>query len=368
MVDISFLKKIAFPKFDFSFGRERTRFVGIDIGSDAAKVVQLKKDKERAVLETYGELKTANYFKQAASSAGGVMRFLDQDVAGMLQDVLRESNVTTRQAVLGIPSVSSFITIIDFPLMNREEVDAAIPIEAKRYVPTPLAEITMDWEIVETDEEAKRVKVLLAVVPNDVVSKYRRIAEIAKIEISAVEIESFSLVRSLLGRERGVAAIVNIGAQSTAITIADNRIIRLNSNVGRGSREITMMLARSLSIDTERAEAMKREVGFSTKPEEKEISDVITQAADALFNEIERIFSVYNRSHERKIERVVLSGGGASLAGFVDYAAQRTGLETALGNPFSMTVYPALMQPILKEAGPGFGIAVGLALRQIASW
>lgn len=367
MADISFLKKFSFPKFDFPFGREHTRFVGVDIGSDAAKVVQLKKEQDRAILETYGELKTASYFKQAATGAGGVLRFLDQDVADMLKDLIREANVTARQAILGIPSASSFITVVDFPMMSREELDAAIPFEAKRYIPTPIAEITMDWEVIEEDEASKRMRVLLVVVPNEVVDKYRRVAKLANIEISAVEVESFALIRSLLGRERGVAAIINTGVQSTTITIADNRVIRMNSNIGRGSREITNILARSLSIDEDRAESLKREIGLSTKPEEKEISDVITPVVDALFTEIERIFAVYNRSHPRGIERVVLSGGGASLAGFVDYVSQRIGLETSLGNPFSMTVYPAMMQPILKEAGSGFAVAVGLALRPIVS-
>lgn len=368
MVDIPFLKKLTFPKLDLRFfGGKGASFVGIDIGSESAKVVQLRKDQERAVLETYGELKTSHYFKRAAGTGGGFLRFLDRDIADMLKDLLRESNVSTKQAVLGIPSVSSFITVIELPPMRRDEVSAAIPFEARRYIPIPVSEVTMDWQIIEEDEATRRMKVLLVVVPHEVINKYKRIAELAKLDIQAIEIESFSLARALAGRERGVTALINIGAQSTTVTVIDNRIVRMNTNIGRGSREITIILARSLAIDEERAEALKKEVGLSTKPEEKEIADVVAPLVDAILGDAERVLMMYNRTNVRKVERIILAGGGASMAGLVDYAAKRFGLETTLGNPFAGTVYPAFMQPILKDIGPGFGVAVGLALRQIAS-
>lgn len=346
---------------------EKPSYVGIDVGSEAAKVVQLRKEQERAILETYGELKTAQYFKHISGSGGGFLRFVDQDVADMLKDLLTESNVTTRQAVISIPATSSFITAIDLPLMSREEVGTAVPFEARRYVPIPMAEVTMDWEIIEEDEQQKRLKILLAVVPNEVVNKYKRISELANLDIKAIEIESFALTRSLLGRDKGVTAIISWGAQATTVIIAENRIIKHASNIGRGSREVTLVLARSLTIEEERAEVVKREVGLSTKPEEKEIVDVITPVVDALFGEVGRVIGVYNRANIRKVERVVISGGGASMAGLVDYVSKKTGLETSLANPFALTVYPTFMQPILRDIGPGFAVAVGLALRQITS-
>lgn len=367
MVEIPFFRKFSFPKLDLHFGRPKASFVGIDIGTEAAKVVQLRKDQERAVLETYGELKTARYFKKTSGAGGGFLKFLDQDIADMLKDVLLESNVTTDQAILGIPSISSFITVIDLPLISREEAKDAVPFEARRYIPIPLAEVSMDWEVIEEDEALKRMKILIAVVPNEVVSKYKRIGELTKLDIQGFEIESFSLVRSLVGRDRGVVAVVHLGAQTTSVTIADNRVVRSSTNIGRGSHEVTLSLARSLGIDEERAEAMKKEVGLSTKPEEKEIVDIMTPVVDKLFGEIERIFAVYNRANIRKVERIILAGGGSSLGGLVDYVSKKIGLETALGNPFALTVYPAFMQPILKDIGPGFGVAAGLALRPITS-
>lgn len=368
MATFDFLKKLGLPKLDFNLGARPPSFVGVDIGSDSAKVVQLKKERERAILETYGELKSARYFqKEGAVMSGGFLGHQDQNVVDLLKDLLRESNVTSNRAVFSIPSTSSFITSVDFPFLKREEVEAAIPFEAKKYVPIPTQEVALDWQIIEEDPEEKRTVVLLAAVPNEVVAKYQRIAKLMELELEAVEIESFSLVRSLLATTTGVTALIHWGALVTTLTVVDRRAIRINHNFGRGSLEITSALARSLGLSEERTEALKKEVGLSEKPEEKETVDIITPLIDVTLGDLERVMVAYNRKAKRKIDNIVLTGGAASLKGLVDYVSRRFGLETTVGNPFQRTIFPAFLQPVLKDIAPNFGVAVGLALRQIAA-
>lgn len=366
LFDIPFLKKIQFPKFGLNLALGPASFVGIDIGSDSAKVVQLKKERERAILETYGELKTARYF-QSESGGGGFLSHSDQNVANLLTDVLRESNVTTRRAVFGIPATSSFITVVNLPLLQIEEIRSAVPFEAKKYIPIPTAEVSLDWQVLETDESEKRSSVLLVAVPNEVIAKYRRIAELEGLELAAVEVESFSIIRSLLGTDRGVTAIIHWGAVVTTVTVVDRRQIRMNHNFGRGAQEITNALARSMGITLERAEEMKRQVGLSEKPEERETTGAISPIVDSTLVDIERTLTNYNRTAKRKVEKIVITGGGASLKGLVDHVSKHFGLETVVANPFARTIFPAFLQPVLKDIAPNFSVAVGLALRQIAT-
>ncbi|OHA08393.1 MAG: hypothetical protein A3B37_01665 [Candidatus Sungbacteria bacterium RIFCSPLOWO2_01_FULL_59_16] len=366
MVTIPFLKKIEFPKFSLPFSLGPASYVGVDVGSASVKVVQLRKDRERAILETYGELKSGRYFREEGLGArGGLLRHLDQNVAELLTDVMREANVTARRVVFSIPSASSFVTVVSLPLLSRDELRAAIPYEAQRYVPIPVGEVALDWQIIEEDPQARRVSILLAAVPKEVVSKYQRIADSLKLTLEAVEIESFAAARALLAADRGVTALIQWGALVTILTIVEERVIRMNHNFGRGSREITVALARSLSISEERAETIKREVGLSTKPEERGVAEVIAPQVDSILSDLERMMIVYNRQAKRKVEKIVMTGGGANLVGLVDHVARRFGLETTTGNPFARTVYPAFLQPLLKEIGPTFAVAVGLALRQI---
>lgn len=364
MVNIPFLKKFTLPDLDLKFIKPVSSFVGIDIGGSSIKVLELKKEKDRAVLETYGELKTAGYFKHGGVG-GGVLRYLDSEIAEAVSDVLKESNVGTAAANFSIPATSAFITLFELPRLKLEDIQSAIPFEAKKYIPVSLSEVSIDWEIIDEKDQDK-VRVLLVAVPNDVINKFKRVAELAHLGIQALEVDSFSLARSLVGRDKAVTMIINIGAPSTTMVIVDG-VLRLSHNIDSGSAEITRVLAQGLSVTPERAEAFKRNIGLSNKPEEKEIADIITPIIDSIFQEASRAMATYTRSHNKKIERIMLAGGGANLYGLVDYTAQTFGVETVKANPFNRVVYPAFMQPILRDIGPAFSVAVGLVLRAISS-
>lgn len=365
MPAFDFLKKLKLPPLELKLMGRSPSVCGIDIGSESVKVVQLKKERERAILETYGELKSERYFNEPGVRT--LLQYRDEELRGLLTDVLREANVTTHRAVLAVPSASSFITLIHLPFLSEDEIRSAIPFEAKKYVPIPTAEVLLDWQIVGEDRARGRVEVLLVAVPQEVIAKLKRVAELAELEPEGLEIESFSLARSLLGGELGCAMVLNWGAVTTGLTIAVGRQIRLNHNVGRGSREITSTLSKSLGVTIERAEDMKKQVGLSEKPEERAIRDTIAPFIDSTLADAERILSAYNRSAERKVEKIYLAGGGANLLGLVDYVSKHFGLETAIGNAFARTMFPAFLQPLLREIAPGFAVAVGLALRPITS-
>lgn len=369
MVTIPFLKKITLPKFSFRFMEGKpSRIVGVDIGAHSAKVVQLRYERERAVLETYGELINSGYLKTTDTAyASGFLRYTDKEIATLLKDIVRESRVTAKDAVVAIPSGSSFITSISLPLVQRKEIDRAIPYEARKYIPIPISEVVLDWEILETDAEQNAYQVLIVAVSKEVISKFRRVLESASLVPRALEVETFSMIRSLIGHDPAPTAIINIGHVATALTIVDRTQLRLSRNFGQGSREITHILERGLGVTTERAEAMKKEIGLSTEVENKEIASIISPIIEVLLSEVERSIALYNRKSSRKIQKINLTGGGSNLNGLIVYMSSRLGLEVTQGNPFSRIVTPAFMQPILREIGPSFSVATGLALREIAT-
>lgn len=345
--------------------------VGIDVGVSSVKVVQLKKDQERAILETYGELRTGPYLKSSEGEiGGGFLRFLDSQIVEMLKDILREANVTARQAVAAVPAVSSFVTLVHVPTKDKGEVAKAIPFEARKYVPIPISEVALDWQIIDEGDEAsdeEKTRVLLVAVPREVISKFERVFKAVEIRLKSLEVETFSLVRSLIAHDKSVTALINIGSQSTTIAVVDRGVVMLSHNIERGSNELTNALSRGLGITAERADAFKREIGLSDRPEDREISSVMSPLIEILFSEIERIANAYNRGTPRKIEKIDLTGGGSRLKGLIDYTAKRFGIETIQGNPFRRVTYPPFMQPILKDLGPAFSVAVGLGLHDITS-
>lgn len=367
MINIPFLKKINIPKLSLFFlGGHVGKVVGVDIGMFSTKVVQLRYESERAILESYGELLNEKYFKQSSGMGGGFLRYTDKDVAQLIKDVFAESNITSKDAVFSIPAASGFVIKISLPRISPREVASAIPYEARKYIPIPISEVVLDWDIVNT-EQGDSTEVLLVAVPREVVEKYKRIAELAGVNPRALEVETFSLVRSLVGHDPTPTAIVNFGFRSTTLAIVDEAKLRVSHSFDRGANELTKALERGLNVNTERAEAIKRDIGLGERVEDKEINSVMVPFLQTLLGEIERLVDMYNRKSPRKIQKMNLTGGGSELKGLVELCATHFGLEVTRGNPFARVVSPAFMQPILREIGPYFSVAVGLALHEITN-
>ncbi|MDP2676451.1 MAG: pilus assembly protein PilM [bacterium] len=384
MADISFFKNIGFGKKFTLWSKGAKSITGIDLGLSSVKIVQLRREKERAVLETYGELSTGPY---SGLSVGQATQLVDEKIVEMLKDLIKESGVTAKDVVLSIPLRSSFVTLIKVPFMSDAEINQMVPYEARKYIPVPIDEVVLDWwaipegfvqtkesgpepdgnepEQPEMEEKKRTVAILLVAIHKETITKYKEIMEKVGLSVRALEIEVFSIARSLLARELAPILLVDFGASSTKITVVDYGIVRSSHGIDRGSQDITMTISRALGIDFTRAEEMKREIGLSLRPEHREVHGVIEPMLNHVFSNALRVMQDYQRRHNRSVNRVILIGGGAKMYGLVDYAVKKFGIETTLGDPFRRIQYPAFLQPVLKEIGPSFAQAIGLAIREL---
>lgn len=382
MVDVSFFKNIGFGKKISLWSKNVKSVVGIDLGLSSVKIVQLRREKERAVLETYGELAGGPY---SGLSIGQAVQLVDEKIVEMLKDLIKESGITAKDVVLSIPLRSSFVTLIKVPLMSDAEINQMVPYEARKYIPVPIDEVVLDWwaipeGFVQTKEgdspsdesiepghngQKRTVSILLVAIHKETIAKYKTIMESVGLSVRALEIEVFSIARSLLARELAPILLVDFGASSAKITVVDYGIVRSSHSIDRGSQDITMTISRALGIDFTRAEEMKREIGLSLRPEHREVHGVIEPMLNHIFSNALRVIQDYQRRHNRSINRVILVGGGSKMYGLVDYAVKKFGIETTLGDPFRRVQYPAFLQPVLKEIGPSFAQAIGLAIREL---
>jgi type IV pilus assembly protein PilM len=367
-MDISFFKSLQSPGFSL-FKREKS-ILGIDIGAASVKLVQIRLSDERAVLETYGELSTGPY---ASKNIGQGVRLMGGKATEIVQDLIRETGATANEAIVAMPLHNSFVTTVEIPKMQNKDLKTVMQYEARRYIPIPLAEVVIDWwqvpDIGQNEEGTiatparTSTQVILVAVTKDLLEKYRSIIKNANLNVAAFEIELFSSIRSVIGRERSGVLIVDFGAISTKMAILDQGIIRANHGIERGMQNITTALSESLGIGFERAEILKREIGLSSRAEHQEVMKVMTPLLDFMLIEIERFVVGHTRRHKGVVSKIFLVGGGALLPGLSDYMVKKFGVEVIIGNPFSRLEYPAFFQPVLKEIGPSFSVAVGLALR-----
>ena len=367
-MDISFFKN-AIQSHGFSLLRKNS-VLGVDIGSASVKIVQLRLENEKAILETYGELATGPY---TGGKVGQAAKLNDKKASEIIADVVRETGAQAKHAAIGIPLRNSFVTMVEMPPLSDEELKEAMQYEARRYIPIPVSEVVIDWWRMPEEKQPRAdgqvfsknvtAKLLLVAVPKDVVEKYKRIVTDAGLEPTAFEIETFSMIRSIISREHSGVVVVGFGAVTTKMTILDKGIIRASHSFDKGFQDMTIALSQSLGVDFERAETIKREVGLSSKPEHQGILKVITPLVDYILIEVERFAMGYSRKYGVPIAKIYIAGGGASLNGFVDYMVKKFGIEILVANPFSKVEYPAFFQPVLREIGPSFAVAVGLALR-----
>lgn len=358
-------------------------FLGIDIGTSSAKIVQLRASHGAAILETYGEIALGPYGGQPIGKA---VKLTPEKTAEALMDLMKEANVTARSGGLSIPFSSSLISILEFPKVDEGTLKRMVPIEARKYIPVPVSEVTLDWFVIPQDEVEKSAfdriesapqkpkgqEVLLVAIHNDAVSGFQTIAGTAGIHIDYYEIEIFGAIRSSLSHGIAPVLVVDIGASTTKMYIVERGIVRLTHLISTGGQQMTETLARSLNWDFEKAERVKRERGLEdsaaySADENDRIKSALLSTLSRLFSEVNRVLLSYGQRYNKNVSRVVLTGGGASLPGLAAQAKASLSADVALADPFARTEAPAFLADVLREIGPGFSVSVGLVLRKLKS-
>ncbi len=358
-------------------------FLGIDIGTSAVKVVQLRASHGSAILETYGEIALGPYGGQPVGKA---VKLTPEKTAEALIDLMKEANITARSGGLSIPFSSSLISVLEFPKVDEGTLKRMVPIEARKYIPVPVSEVTLDWFVIPEDEEEmsafdrvqvqpkkpKGTEVLLVAIHNDAVSGFQTIARTAGIHIDYYEIEIFGAIRSSLSHGIAPVLVVDIGASTTKMYIVERGIVRLTHLISTGGQQMTETLARSLNWDFEKAERVKRERGLQdssaySADENDRIKSALLSTLSRLFSEVNRVVLSYGQRYNKNVSRIVLTGGGASLPGLLGEAKQSLSTDVVIADPFARTEAPAFLADVLREIGPGFSVCVGLVLRKLKS-
>ncbi|MBP6926178.1 MAG: type IV pilus assembly protein PilM [Candidatus Pacebacteria bacterium] len=363
----------------FSGASNNDSVIGVDIGTSSVKIVQIKKKAGKAVLETYGSLSLGPY---AETDIGRVTNLPEDKIAAAITDLIRESSVTSMNSGVAIPSSASLVSVIEIPATpSSKEIAAIVQTEARKYIPVPITEVSLDWSVIPKREEepmndtlamqsptANKTEVLIAAIHNDTIAKYQAIVKTANLQTSFYEIEIFSTMRAILGHEMGTVLIVDFGASKVKLSIVDFGVVRQFHVVMRGSQDITNNMATSLQIPFSKAEEMKRTFdmrGSGGDTTTQNVREIVKLSFDFIFSEIKSVVLAYERRYNKAMSKVILVGGGSLIKGFYEEAEKHFQVEVAYGNAFQKVEAPAFLENILAETGPEFAVAVGLALRKL---
>lgn len=361
------------------FGKKTNTYVGIDIGSTYIKVVQFKKDGGRIVLETYGEVALAAYLKTDDDSEthypGELTNLPAHKLAEALTNVLTESNVTATNAVVSISSATSLIFTLELPRISERELAGVIENEARKHIPIPMTEISLDWWVIperevygdnESQDRQRQIEVLIAAIRNEVVERYNEVmSNMTMLSSHAYEIETFSALRGSFRGELSPVMLVDFGASGTRIAIVEHGIIRKFHSINRGSAYLSSSIKKSLEIKFDEAEKLKKEVGLQKNHPNEEVYNIISTGINYVFAEVQNVLFEYEKEYKKPISKIILIGGGALLRGLPQVVENRFNITTVYADPFQKAQSPDFLADVLSQAGPEFAVACGLALLSI---
>lgn len=339
----------------------QTRVVGIDIGSSSIKVVEVEEREGVLTLTTYGELQLAPYAGEAIGQSVSLDAKKEQQA---LVDVIRESAVKAGNAVFAMPLSSSFVTTIKFNADEKEDLSSRVRVEARKYIPVPIGEVTLDWAEIESEvkQSENQRDILVAAIQNEALNRFKILMQFANLKQPPTEIECFSALRGVYKEGEKDVAVIDVGAVSTKLYIARGGLLQRMHRVRAGGAIATKRIASTLDLSFEEAEILKRNI----KKEDANFQDVKRahhSVYDRSWQEFRQVIREYEETLNTKIETVYLTGGGSLFPTIKTSAEEALQQNVVFVNAFNKVAYPAFMEDMMAELAPTFHVALGSALR-----
>lgn len=341
-------------------------YVGVDIGTSGVKIVELVKDGNSVVLSNYG------FSEKKIENIKPLEKLDIEYTAKAITEVMHKSKIQSRNVVTALPTFSVFSSVLSLKDIPDKSLDPAIRWEAKKIIPLPLDEMVLDWQKIETPQDAESnsdlIQVLITGAPRSLVNNYISIFKKTQLNLLSLETETFSLVRSLIGNDKSPFLIVEVGANTTDISMVKNSIPIHSRSIDIGGLVLTKAVAKSLKVNLGRAEQFKCDLGLDSMDQaQAEVPEIVKEALAPIVNEIKYVLNLFKADkQEDTVEKIILSGGSSMLANLNSHLSSELDKKVIIGNPWSRIIYPHELEETLDKIGPKMAVAIGLAMREVA--
>ena len=257
---------------------------------------------------------------------------LDKErLANKIRDLVKKpefGRINTEKIIFSLPESKIFIHIFEIRSDSpKEEIKSQI----EQTFPYQLAELYFDYKMIKG---ADSKKILLAVSPKKTVDDYLELFKACGLKPLALGIKSESLARSLIDKEEEPVLLADIGAKTTNFSVFDKRELSLNVSVPVAGNQFTQSLAEKLNISFEKAENLKRKIGFNPRVKEGRVFLILQREIQGIILEIGKIDNYFKNKTGKEIEKIILAGGSAVLPGLSEYLGENLGKEVVVGDPW----------------------------------
>lgn len=341
--------------------------VGLHLGTHSFKAVELEKGRGKPVLKKFG------MYENPDISFGEQDPDKHADYAEALADFFSEVGFDTANVVVSLPEHEVFVRTIQVPHMSDKDLQKAIQFEAEQYIPLPIKEVSLSYQILEpTGTDRNKMDVLLVAAKNTIVQRYIAVLKKAGLITLALEPETISMARSLkdaFSAEVAASVIVSVNTANTLIVITYKGAVRLTRSIPIGGEAITRAVSQQLSLDFLQAEEYKKTYGLDGTKMDGKVFEAIRSVFDNILSEIKRSEIAFTTHVPNAIiKRVLVAGGTALMPGLLAYMVHNLDVEVELAHPWEgVSLSPKLesQKESLLKLGPLLAVPVGLALKEV---
>lgn len=346
------------------FGRKKVPLLGVDISSTSVKLLELSKSGNRYRVEAYA-------VEPLPPNSVMEKNITDVQLVGeAVGRAVKKSGSRLKTAACAVAGSAVITKIITMPSdLTEEEMESQIQVEADQYIPYPLEEINLDFEVLGPSEtDPNRVNVLLAASRSDNVDVRVAALELGGLTAKVVDVEAFALESSvgLIARSDptdygNLVAVADIGATMTTLSVLEDFNIIYTREQMFGGRQLTEEIMRRYGLSYEEAGLAKRQGGLPDNYE----PEVLEPFKFSMVQEVNRALQFFfSSSKYGAVDSIILAGGCASIPGVAEMIEEKTGTTVRPANPFAnMAVASGVRAQALANDAPALMIACGLALR-----
>jgi type IV pilus assembly protein PilM len=325
--------------------RDRPMF-GLDIGHGKMKAMQVDKQPGKpAVVTGYG----ISRFEPGAVTNGEIVK--PEVLAEAAHELFEKNlvgNITSARVACALPTAHTFSRPMSLPPMSHHDIIEAIHLEAGQYIPVPLDNLYLDYEISHQDEHG--IELLLVATSRKIVDSYLNLLKALSLEPVAFEpsINAASRLLKISGDSNSEPSIlVDIGSVTTDIAVFDGTML-VSSTVNSGGDNLTDLLSSRLHLNYQQAIDLKTEYGISYSEKQQRVVDAIKPQLDSLVREIEKSIRYYSERASKsgkQIARVITVGGGAEMPGLNHFLSKELRLPCENFNPWDHITFGSLAPP-----------------------
>jgi type IV pilus assembly protein PilM len=337
--------------------------IGLDIGLSKIKAVSLSRQNNGFVLDNLNVMPAPPKGMLSEAPAD------EEELAATIRKTVDNLKVSSKNVNIALSDNQVYTKVIEMPILSDKELSLAIYWEAERHIPVALSTVTLVWNVLKRplgSSSDEKMQVLMVGAPTNLINKYQKILQMAKLTLNSIETETLAIVRALVFPNIPPTIIVSIGTINTSLAIIRDGILVLTYSIQTGGNAISRSIGADFGLTSSQGEEYKKTYGFSKEGAGQKIGKSTEPILSSILLEIRKALAFYSQKYKDDsiIQQILLSGGTAKLPGIDMFFAENLGIETVVANPWKILGDKPLPAEIINNTSD-FTIALGLAMRDL---